>query len=152
MMSIDGIAKPAFNVFAALHHLGDRRLGTSADSTLITARRDGTIVVALWNYAPPDGIGAKYTAPGTAGPTKHFDLRLQGMRGSAHATLLRVDNDHGNVLRTYDAMGRPPDLSPKQIDQLRKDGHAAPPESASFHNGELAVDVPAHGLVVMEIH
>ncbi len=152
LMAIDGIPKPAFNVFAALHHLGDRRIANASDSALVTKRPDGTVVMALWNYAPPNGTGANYSPPpATPAPAKHFALSIMGMNADAHVSLLRIDRDHGNVLKSYDAMGRPADLSSKQIEALRLDGKAAPAESESLHQGLLQVDVPSHGLVVLEI-
>jgi xylan 1,4-beta-xylosidase len=155
LMAEDRIPKPALNVFAALHKLGDKRIASDSDAALITKRRDGAMVVALWNYAAPDGVGkdiqAKYTAPGAPGPVKHFNLTLAGMNKSAKVSMVRVDDDHGNVLKAYDAMGRPTTPSREQILQLRIAGKAAPAESASFRDGKLQVDVPTHGLVVMEI-
>jgi xylan 1,4-beta-xylosidase len=151
LMAIDGIPKPAFNVFAALHHLGDRRIANASDSALVTKKADGTLVVALWDYAPPNGTGEDYTPPPAVGKGKHFELSLKGVDANAHVNLWRVDRDHGNVLKSYDAMGRPADLTLKQIKQLKRAGQATPAEAQSLQDGMLQVDVPAHGLVVMEI-
>gem|GEM_PF-2339596 len=51
------IPKPAFNAVALLYRLGHRRLTMETDSTLVTRREDGTLVLALWHYGPPDGTG-----------------------------------------------------------------------------------------------
>lgn len=155
LIAEDGIPKASLNVFAALHKLGDKRLASDSDSALITKRKDGAVVVAFWNYAAPDGVGKdiqpKYTEPGAPGPVKHFNLTLTGMSKSSKVAMVRVDDAHGNALKAYDAMGRPATPSREQILQLRIAGRAAPAEAASFHDGKLQVDVPTHGLVVMEI-
>ena len=77
-------------------------------------KTDTVVVAHLELLRSPIGIGASYTPPPgqAAGPSKHFVLTLQGMSKSlpANATLAvwRVDDNHGNVLKAYDAMGRPP--------------------------------------------
>ena len=146
------IPKPAFNAFALLHKLGDTRLATDSDSVLVTKRKDGTLVLALWNYAPPDGTGEKYTAPGAPGASKTFSLNLKGLPAKARATVWRVDSDHGNVVKAFDAMGRPAFPSRQQIEQLRAAGKLPKAEVASVGNGRLSLSVPAHGLAVVEVH
>jgi xylan 1,4-beta-xylosidase len=151
LIAEDEIPKAPLHVFAALHLLGEERLATDSDSAIVTRRKDGTVVVALWNYSAPDGTGATYTPPPSTRAVKHFEVTLEGIGKSAHATLHRVDDEHGNVLKAYDAMGRPGTPSRDQIMQLRLAGSAPKPEAASFHDGKLKVDVPQHGLVVIEI-
>jgi len=53
LLAEGGIPKPAFNAFKLLHTLGDERIELNSDSALLTRRKDGTLVMALWNYAPP---------------------------------------------------------------------------------------------------
>ena len=146
-----GIPKPAFNAFALLHRLGATRLRTDSDSALITRRADGSIVLALWNYAPPDGTGDGYTRPGPAGVPKRFALDLRGLGPDAQATIWRLDSDHGNVVKTYDAMGRPPFPSRDQLASLRAAAQLAPPETASTKGGKLELSVPTQGLALVEV-
>lgn len=152
LIAEDQIPKPAFNAFAMLHQLGTQRIPLASDSALATRREDGAIVLALWNYAPPDGTGASYTKPlATHGPDREFTLQLTGGPANAKATILRVDEIHGNVISTYDAMGRPAFPSRKQIVQLREAGKATPAESATLRNGTLKIKVPPQGLAVVTI-
>jgi len=147
----DSIPKPAFNAFALLHRLGERRLHADSDAALVTKRSDGTLVLALWNYAPPDGTGAKYTPPAPAGAPKVFSLDLPGIARDAHATIWRLDADHGNVVKAYDTMGRPPFPSREQIASLRAAGKLASPETAALVDGKISVSIPTHGLAVVEV-
>ncbi len=127
LVAEDGIPKPALNAFAMLHQLGNRRIKVDSDSALATRRSDGAIAIALWNYAPPAGTGATYTPPpANPGPSKTFTVKLSGVSPNAPVQLWRLDADHGNVVKTYDAMGRPAFPTRDQITQLRAAGKAFP--------------------------
>jgi xylan 1,4-beta-xylosidase len=152
ILAEDGIPKPAFNAFAMLHQLGNRRLKVDSDSALVTRRSDGSIAIALWNYAPPFGTGATYTPPpANPGPTKTFTVKLTGSSPNATAQIWRLDADHGNVIKTYDAMGRPPFPTRDQIIQLRTAGKASPPQNLAIKGGILTISVPAQGLVLIKV-
>ena len=153
LVAADHIPKAALNVFRILHKLGDRRIAAASDSALVTETASGTLAVALWDYAPPTGTGATYTVPtGPAGPSKTFDLEFKNAAANATAEVWRVDDDHGNVLKAFDRMGRPPgDLTQKQVAQLRAAGEMDPPEHMRLEHGILQLTVPAHGLAVVVI-
>lgn len=152
LIAEDGIRKPAYNAFAMLHKLGDRRIATDSDSVLVTKREDGSLVMAAWNYVAPYGTGATYTpTPATLPAAKTIKLRLAGVRPRAAVEVWRVDADHGNVMKSYDAMGRPAFPSREQIAQLRAAGIAAPPERRTLDGGVLTLTIPAQGLVVVSV-
>ncbi|HKO20632.1 MAG TPA: hypothetical protein VJU82_17280 [Acidobacteriaceae bacterium] len=150
LIAADHIPKPVFNVFRILHLLGDRRLKADSDSALVTEDPAGKLALALWNYAPPDGTGAKYTMPkGPAGPVKTFDLELRNVSAGT-AEVWRVDDDHGNVIKAFDAMGRPAgSLTKEQVTKLRAAGQLGTPERVRIDHGRLQLTVPAHGLAVV---
>jgi xylan 1,4-beta-xylosidase len=151
LIAADEIPKPSLNVFRALHKLGTKRIALDSDSALATRDASGKLALALWNYAPPDGIGPQYTMPhGAAGPDKSFSLTLEHVPADAAVEIWRVDDDHGNVIKAFNAMGRPPgDLTPKQIAELRAAGAMAPAEHTRLRKGHLEITVPAHGLAVL---
>ncbi len=153
LIAADHIPKPTLNIFRILHKLGDRRIAATSDSALLTETQSGALALALWDYAPPTGIGATYTMPaGPAGPPKTFALEFKNVAPNAAIQILRVDDDHGNVLKAFDAMGRPPgDLTRDQIAKLRAAGAMAPPERTHLNHGKLELTVPAHGLAVVLI-
>jgi len=152
LIAADDIPKPALNAFAMLHLLGDRRIKTDSDSALATRQADGSIVVALWNYAPPYGTGATYTPPPVdAGPAKTFVLKLEGLAPNASVQIWRLDADHGNVVKTYDAMGRPAFPSRDQIVRLRAAGEPSRPQNTSLRNGSLTITIPSQGLVLVKV-
>jgi xylan 1,4-beta-xylosidase len=153
LIAADDIPKASLNVFRSLHQLGDRRIAVQSDSAIATKSTDGKLAIALWDYAPPTGTGPAYTTPhGPAGPAKTFDLSFQHVAANAPVEVLRVDDDHGNVVKAFDAMGRPPgSLTREQIKQLRAAGAMAAPEHLHLNGGKLQLTVPAHGIAVLLI-
>ncbi len=136
-----GIPKPAYNVFALLHRLGDQRIAVDSDSVLATRRKDGGLSIAIWNYAPP----------GPDGPSRAFKLQLTGFPRASSATISRVDATHGNVLPAYERMGSPISPTAKQIDELKQAAKMSAPERAQVSNGMIEVQVPSHGIALLEI-
>ncbi len=57
LIAEDDIPKPAFNVFAMLHKLGDERIAEPEDDVLVTKRKNGSLVIAAWNLVEPDATG-----------------------------------------------------------------------------------------------
>jgi xylan 1,4-beta-xylosidase len=151
LIATHGIPKPSFNAFTLLHKLGEERLKVNSDSALATKRADGAIVLALWNYAPPDATGKDYKAPGAPGPEKKFVIRLNGAPAGARAKVWRVDRDHGNVIRRFDEMGRPPFPTRAQLDELRAAAQLDEPQNLQTDDAGYGVLVPSHGLALVEI-
>jgi xylan 1,4-beta-xylosidase len=140
LLAEDGIPKPAFAAFEVLHKLGDERLASNSDSVLLTRRKDGSLVLAVWNYAPP----------GAAGSPKTITLRFQGI-SSHHASISRVDGTHGDVHSLYEKMGSPHYPTQAQIADLRKAAQLPAAESRDLRNGELTLNLPSFGLAVVEV-
>jgi xylan 1,4-beta-xylosidase len=151
LIAEDRIEKPAFNAFAMLHRLGDVRLPLKSDSALATRRADGTLVLALWNYAPPVGDTARYTPGEPKGEVRHFDVDVSHLAKGATATVWRLDEQHGNAVALFDRMGRPAFPSREQIEQLRAAGKMAAPQQLAVQDGRLSLDIPPQGLVVVEL-
>jgi xylan 1,4-beta-xylosidase len=153
LIAADDIPKASLNVFRALHKLGDRRIASSSKSALVTEDAAGKLTVALWDYAPPTGTGATYTMPkGPAAAPKSFDLSFEHVAASAAVEVLRIDDDHSNVLKAFNAMGRPAgSLTRDQIKQLRAAGQMSPVEHLHLDHGKLQLTVPTHGLAVLTI-
>ena len=149
LIAEDDIPKAAFNAFAVLHKLGDVRLDPTARSALITRTSSGAVAIALWNYAPPDGTGPRYTPPPATRQVRTFKITVRGISPSAHGDLWRVDDRHSNVLEAFDAMGRPRWPTRAQIKELRAAGRLAPPRQVELRSGRIKVTVPQHGLFLL---
>jgi xylan 1,4-beta-xylosidase len=140
LIAEDDIPKPAFDAFAVLHRLGDQRIQTDSDSALFTLDKNGSYVLALWNYALPDDGG-------------HSDQVTVNFKNAnfTSATIWRVDNEHGDSYRAFKQMGEPTYPTREQIKELRAAGQLAAPETTDVKDNKITVTIPAHGLVVMEL-
>jgi xylan 1,4-beta-xylosidase len=136
-----GIPKPAFDVFALLHKLGDERIASSSNDALVTRRKDGTLVIALWNLVEPEATG----------PDKSFHLDLSGVAPQATVTISRVDARHGDTLDAYKQMGSPRYPTQAQIKQLKQVAELGPPGTEKLNQGGLTITVPPKGLAVIEV-
>jgi len=140
LIAEDGIPKPAFNAFKLLHQLGDERIDLDSDSALLTRRKDGALVLAVWNYAPPEETGSPRT----------FALRLKGTNAK-QALVSLLDHDHGDVQSTWEKMGKPRYPSTKQIEELRHAADLPSPQTRRIRDGELSITLPSHGLALIEL-
>jgi xylan 1,4-beta-xylosidase len=140
LIAEDGIPKPAFNAFKMLHHLGDERLELNSNSVMVTRRKDGGLVLAVWNYAPPEQSGSPRT----------ITLRLKGT-SARQALISRLDHDHGDVHSTYEKMGSPRYPSQAQIQELRRAADLPPPETRTLEHGELTLTLPGQALLLIEL-
>jgi xylan 1,4-beta-xylosidase len=140
LLAAGSIPKPAFAAFKLLHQLGEERIALNSDSALLTRRKDGTLVLAVWNYAPP----------GKGGSDKTVTLQLQSTNAK-HALISRVDGGHGDVRPAYEKMGSPRYPTAQQIQALRKAAELGAPEASSVRDGKLTLTLPAQGLAVIEL-
>jgi xylan 1,4-beta-xylosidase len=138
LIAAGGIPKPAFNAFRLLHQLGEERIALDSNSALLTRKKDGSLVLAVWNYAPPEQEGA----------SKTVTLKLKG-NAPSQAVLSVVDPQHGDIRPAYEAMGSPRYPTFAQIRDLRKAAELAAPETRSLSNGELTLTLPSYALAVV---
>jgi xylan 1,4-beta-xylosidase len=130
-----GVPKAAFNAFAMLHHLGERRLETELPDALVTKRADGSFAIAVWNYAPP----------GEAGAPRQVKIALEGWTGTPRVHVEIVDRDHGDALTAWRGLGSPAFPTPRQYEQLRR---AA---ASTLKLDTPTFDLPAQGLALVEV-
>jgi xylan 1,4-beta-xylosidase len=140
LMAEDDIPKPVFNVFKVLHKLGEDRIELNSDSALLTRRKDGTLVLAVWNYAAPEQPGSPKTV----------HLRVENAKART-ATIFRVDGSHGDVRPAYEKMGSPQYPTQKQIGELQRAADLPAPEVSHLSHDDLAITLPTYGLAVIEI-
>ncbi|HTV06364.1 MAG TPA: hypothetical protein VME86_13425 [Acidobacteriaceae bacterium] len=141
LIAEDEIPKPAFNVFAMLHELGDERIAEPEDNVLVTRRADGTLVIAAWNLVEPDAKGAG----------KQATLNVTGVAPDAQVSIARSDAQHGDTLAAWDKMGKPRFPTPEQIDALKRASDPGPPEVTTLKDGQLTLTLPPMGLAVVEV-
>jgi xylan 1,4-beta-xylosidase len=131
-----GVPKAAFNAFAMLHRLGDRRSQPELANALVTKRPDGTLSIAVWNYA----------APGTTGAVRKVHVTVSGWSGTPRYHVEILDRDHGSALAAWQAMASPASPTREQYEQLR---HAA--TVTQKLDGTSTFMLSAPGLAVVEV-
>lgn len=113
LIAAGNIPKVTFNIFKLLHLLGTERLEVNSESALATRRPNGTLAIAVWNYAPP----ASAHTPGTA---RQFTLSIAKSANLHHARIWILDRDHGSALTAWEAMGKPDAPTRDQQYRLRQ--------------------------------
>jgi len=139
LIAAGSIPKPAFNAFALLHGLGDERLAVSSSDVLATRRQDGSLVIAAWNLTGPGAVGTEKTIQ-----LQFAHVQMGGVR------IARVDRDHGDVHKAYEAMGSPRYPTRQQIKKLRAASHLSPAEVQNVTGDSLELKIPREGLVLVE--
>ncbi|HVB87437.1 MAG TPA: glycosyl hydrolase family 39 [Candidatus Dormibacteraeota bacterium] len=140
LIAEDNLPKPAFNAFKLLHHLGDVRIALDSDTALLTKRRDGSLVMAVWNLFLPEQTGN----------SKTFHIDVNGLSGRTPVLVSRLDANHGSLLEAYAKMGSPAYPTRAQIAELQRAAKLPPPETAHFQNGKLTIVIPPPGLVLLQ--
>jgi xylan 1,4-beta-xylosidase len=138
LIAAGGIPKPAFNAFKMLHQLGTERLDVAAEDVLVTRRPDGSLVVALWNYAAPEEAGAEKT----------IVLRLPPQAHSVR--LLRLDAEHGDVTGQYRRMGSPQYPTRAQLALLVKASALPPALELTVVNDRVSITLPPNALATVQ--
>ncbi len=140
LIAAPGIKKPSYYAYALLHLLGDERLANGANDILVTRRKDGTLVVAVWNLVDPDKQGS----------AKTVQLELKGPTATA-ARVSRLDATHGNTLAAYAKMGTPRYPTQAQIRELNRATELGPPERLEIKDGKVTLNLPVNALVIVEV-
>jgi xylan 1,4-beta-xylosidase len=120
-----------------LHGLGDRRLNSDSEDALVTERANGTVVLALWNYAEPGEQKAPKTfhIAGTAG---HFTQYREQL----------LDPDHGSSLKVWKEMGGPVTPTLQQIRKIISDSALPSPQNRAIGD---PIIIPSQGLALVEL-
>lgn len=140
LIAEDNLPKPAFNAFKLLHKLGDVRIALNSDSALLTRRKDGTLVMAIWNLFLPE----------QAGSPKSVTVDIDGSGSNERVLVSRLDASHGSLLAKYHDMGSPAYPTRTQIAELQRAAELAPPETMHFARGKLNLVIPPQGLDILE--
>lgn len=143
LVAIGHIPKAAYNDFALLHRLGNERLAEEKGPIIATRTVDGTLAIALWNYAPPGNGGNSHT----------YKLSFQGVTGAHRAIIWTVDEHYGSPFTTWEVMGKPNFPTPAQQQILRQAAQIPPPhiEATAADNPTVTVTLQPHALSLIEI-
>lgn len=136
-----GINKPSFYDFELLHELGTKRLANAAKDVIVTKDDDGNLKIAVWNLVDPDKHGG----------TRTIHLVLRNVPATAKVTVQRVDDEHGNVLPKYRAMGSPLDPTPAQVKELNRETALPPRQELAWRDGSLTLQLEPDALALVTV-
>jgi len=141
LIAMGGIRKPSYAAFALLHRLGDEMIPQKAPGVLVTRRSDGALVIAAWNLVDPDKTG----------PAKTVEFEIRGVAADSRIRVSRVDEDHGNSLAKYRAMGSPRYPTAEQVRELNRAAEIPPAEEMRLSKGAVKVSLPVNGVALIEL-
>jgi xylan 1,4-beta-xylosidase len=139
-----GINKPSYYAYGLLRELGKERIANPSSNLIVTKTADGGLAIVAWNLVDPDQHPEQ-------DPARQIDLRFEGVSPDARVTITRVDDDHGNVLKAYAAMGSPVDPTPAQVEELNRKSSLPAPEQAHLNSGQLRLDLKANALILIKV-
>jgi xylan 1,4-beta-xylosidase len=135
------INKPSYYAWGLLHKLGDSRIANDAKDAIVTRTADGGLAIAVWNLVDPDQQGA----------TRKMTLNFSHIAANAGVTVERIDDGHGNVLPRYEAMGKPLDPTPAQVEQLNRETALPDPEEVKLNGNKLELTLTPNALVLVKV-
>jgi xylan 1,4-beta-xylosidase len=136
-----GINKPSYYDFGLLHKLGEKRIANADANVIVTKRKDGTLAIALWNLVDP----------GKTGAVKKIRLIFANVPSDAALFVGRVDDEHGNALAAYRAMGSPRYPSEAQVERMNDSTKLPPPSRERLTGDHLDLDLEPNALVLVEV-
>jgi xylan 1,4-beta-xylosidase len=136
-----GINKPSYYAYGLLHELGDQRIANESKDVIVTKTAGGGLAVAVWNIVDPDAQGA----------ARQVELTFAHLAPNARVSIERVDQEHGEVLSHYAAMGKPEDPTAAQVEQLNRESAPAAPEQTTLHAGKLNLTLTPNALVLVKV-
>lgn len=125
LIGLDGLRKSRYWAYYLLHGLGTERIaltgtGDGYDSLVTgwaTHNTDGSVRILLSNFA-----SNQQQANGNVQLNRHVRLTVSGLPPGKKFRLThdRIDNDHSNVYRTWESMGKPDWPNGMQMAQLHQ--------------------------------
>lgn len=139
-----GINKPSFYDFALLHQLGTERIANPSHDAIVARLNDGSLAIALWNLASVDEQAGSTSA-------HHVTVQVAGVAPNTGVSMQQVDEDHGNPMKAYVAMGSPRYPTRAQVQQINVASGLPEPEHLTLHDGMLKLDLKPNELVLLHV-
>jgi xylan 1,4-beta-xylosidase len=164
LVNVQGLKKASYQGYWFLSRLGEDVVA-EGDSYAVTRRRDGTLVVLMWNYCHyrDDANDSRRLEDAklhdihdlfAIQPPRQFQLKVDGVGKNARLQTTRFDRQHGSVYDAWVAMGAPPHILPADLDVLRRRMELdVAVERVATSNGTLdcRATVQPFGITLLEI-
>lgn len=147
LLNLHGIPKPAYRAFQLLHYVGTERLLVDGIHPTVDAwvfRGRSRLEVVLTNHAlPRQAIGSE-----------RVTLFVADAPLPTSATLVRIDEEHGNAVRLWREMGEPTYLSADEVARLEEESQLrAEPQRIIVEGRTIRLDVvlPPQSVAAMSV-
>lgn len=134
-----GIAKPLFHALRLLGQAGDKRLE-------LPGALDGEVSVAAFRDAADTQLTVLATKQnlhhfaGQSTPATPVEIEVELDAKPQSVQLCRIDEEHGNPLKCWQAMGEPEDMTPAQVQQVMDESAVDyAPAPYEYADGKLTV-------------
>ena len=147
LLTLHGIAKPAYRAFQLLHQLGHERLLVDGLHDTVDAwivREQYHITVILTNHALP-----RYAIH-----TQRVHVRLTNAPAPGAVSAQRIDESHANAMRLWRELDAPEYLNEPVLEQLRAASSLVSetyPCSYADRTIDLEIDLPAHAVAAITL-
>jgi xylan 1,4-beta-xylosidase len=147
LLNLHGIAKPTYRAFELLHRLGSERLlvdGLHATVNAWVTRDNASIRTLLVNHALP-------RHPIAAARVR---VHLAHVPEPSGTWLERIDEDHANAKRRWQALGEPEYLDRPAVEQLQATSEMVRETCPwTWRDGRLALEIelPAHAVAGLTV-
>jgi xylan 1,4-beta-xylosidase len=147
LLTLQGVAKPAYRAFELLHRLGAELLAVTGKHTTVDAwavRGRGAVVIIFTNHALPRHAIATHSV--------HFSLK-SALR-PVKMDVARIDDTHANAKRCWIELGRPTHPLPQQVEEMNVASRLVrEPLPWAFEAGEIhfQLSIPPHGVAAITI-
>jgi xylan 1,4-beta-xylosidase len=147
LLSIYGIAKPAYRAFELLHHLGTELISVEGSHETVNVwfvRKSDAGTVLLTNHAQPRH----------AIHTELLTLEITGAPQPHAVYMERIDEDHANPRKLWHAMDAPKYLSTEQVQSLKAASclvKQAQPWTYRDKNIGLSFSLPPHSVAAITV-
>jgi len=135
LLTLEGIAKPAYRAFELLHQLGDRQLvvdGLHETVDCWAVKGDHRLTVMLTNFALP-----RHPID-----SQRVRLRIKSKAKPAHVSVRRIDETHANPKAAWQNMGSPEYPDHAQIQMLHESSKLiVEPLRATFESDIASVEI-----------
>jgi xylan 1,4-beta-xylosidase len=135
LLTIHGIAKPAYRAFQLLHDLGTELMPVDGSHDTVDAwfvRGDQSATLILTNFALPRHPIA----------TEQVSFSLKSAKPKTKTSVQRIDLDHANAKRHWEQLGKPEYLCRAAVDDLKASSQLrSDPVAAEYDAGVLSLEM-----------
>ena len=147
LLTLHGVAKPTYRAFELLHKLGKERLLVDGLHDTVNAwvtRDEARVTVLLVNHALPQHSIARVLVR----------VHLSHAPEPATAWIERIDEDHANAKRRWQALGAPEYLDGAAVAQLHEASRVTRQACPwTWHDGRIAlgIELPPHAVAALTV-